>query len=208
MAEETHLFEEDFSPIEVKVHQILREQILSGELEAGTRLIERDLADKLHISRTPVREALRKLDAEGLIQIIPRKGGVVLEISNEEIIDMFRILECLESLAVRQAAERITPESRKILESVDETTVESMIHAICQVSRNKRLEEMIKGLADVLHATARVGREQPGRATQATAEHREILAAVKQGDGERAAELVHQHINRSVEAYQQQLKKR
>ncbi|MCL6547346.1 MAG: GntR family transcriptional regulator [Alicyclobacillus sp.] len=200
--------EEDFSPIELRVYQILREQILSGELKAGERLVERELADKLHISRTPVREALRKLDSEGLIRIIPRKGGIVADLSNDDIIDMFEILESLETLAVRQAAARMTPEQKKILDDVDETDVSAMIRAICQVARNRRLDEMLRGLLDLIRASARIGRERPGRAFEATQEHRAILEAVRNGDGDRAAQLVRDHIRRSIEAYQAQLKSR
>jgi len=199
--------DEDFNPIEVRVYQILREQIISGELRAGERLIERELAEKLRISRTPVREALRKLDSEGLIKIIPRKGGVVAELSIEEIFDMFRILESLETLAVRQAAERVTEENRRMLDAVDETDVSAMISAVCKVARNRRLQEMLQGLLDLIRATARIGREQPGRALQAKEEHRAILMAVKAGDGDRAAEVVHQHVQGSVEAYRKQLKR-
>jgi DNA-binding GntR family transcriptional regulator len=200
--------DEDFSPIEHRVYQILREKILSGELKAGERLIERELADVLKISRTPVREALRKLDSEGLIRIIPRKGGIVADLSDEDIIDMFEILESLEALAVRQAAERITPEQRKMLDEVDESDVSAMIRAICQVARNRRLDEMIRGLLDLIRASARIGRERPGRANEAVEEHRAILNAVKERDAERAVQLVHEHVRRSIEAYKSQLKRR
>ena len=201
-------FSEDFSPIELRVYQILREQILTGELKAGERLVERELAERLNISRTPVREALRKLDSEGLIKIIPRKGGIVSEVSSDEILDMFLILENLETLAVRQAAERITPEQKEILEKVDESDVSEMIDAICKVARNRRLEDMLRGLLDMIRATASIGREDPGRAKQAVHEHRSILTAVKNGDASLAEHLVQVHVRGSVEAYKRQLKKR
>lgn len=199
---------EDFSPIELRVYQILREQILVGELKAGERLIERELAERLNISRTPVREALRKLDSEGLIKIIPRKGGIVSELSSEEILDMFLILESLETLAVRQAAERITPDQQRMLQQVDESDVSEMIDAICKVARNRRLEEMLRGLLGMIRATASIGREDPHRATQAVEEHRAILNAVKSGDASLAQTLVQMHVRGSVEAYKRQLKKR
>lgn len=202
------LIDEDFSPIELRVYQILREQILSGELKAGERLIERELADKLHISRTPIREALRKLDSEGLIRIVPRKGGVVSDLNDDDIINMFEILESLEALAVRQAAERIQPEDREMLKNVNESDVTKVIKAICKVARNRRLEDMLVGLLDLIRASARIGREQPGRETQANSEHRAILDAVARGDGDQAVQLVREHIRRSIEAYQSQLRTR
>ncbi|CAB3389445.1 GntR family transcriptional regulator [Kyrpidia spormannii] len=202
------LIDEDFSPIELRVYQILREQILSGELKAGERLIERELADKLRISRTPIREALRKLDSEGLIRIVPRKGGVVSDLKDEDIINMFEILESLEALAVRQAAERLQPEDREILKNVDESDVTKVIKAICKVARNRRLEDMLVGLLDLIRASARIGREQPGREIQANSEHRAILDAVVRGDGDQAVQLVREHIRRSIEAYQAQRRTR
>ncbi|QQE78656.1 GntR family transcriptional regulator [Alicyclobacillus sp. SO9] len=201
------LFDEDFRPLEVRVYQILREQILLGELKAGERLIERELAERLRISRTPVREALRKLDSEGFIEIIPRRGGIVVELTDKDILDMFRILETLEVLAVRQAAERITPSQQDMLNQIDVTDASQMIAAICEVAKNKKLTDMLRSLLDMIRATARLGREQPGRAEEAAHEHREIIKAVQAGDGDAAEEYIHLHVQQSVNAYRHQLKK-
>ncbi|MCL6453296.1 MAG: GntR family transcriptional regulator [Alicyclobacillus sp.] len=198
---------EDFRPIEVRVYHIIREQILSGDLRAGTRLIERELAEQLCVSRTPVREALRKLDSEGLIRIIPRRGGVVSELSAHEVLDMFRILEALEVLAVEQAAERMDDAALSVLDGVDETDAAAMLQAVLVVANNRRLEEMLHGLLDLIRATARIGRGQPGRFQEAVEEHRRILAAVKAGDADTAARAVRQHVQRSMRAYESERKR-
>ena len=97
----------DFLPLRDVVFNTLRKAILRGNLEPGERLREIHLADKLGVSRTPIREAIRKLELEGLVVMIPRKGAVVAEITEKSLRDVLEVRRALEALAVRLACEKI-----------------------------------------------------------------------------------------------------
>ena len=92
------------------VFKTLRQSILTGELKPGERLMEIHLAEKLGVSRTPIREAIRKLELEGLVTMIPRRGAEVAKISEKNLKDVLEVRTCLDSLAVRLACQRITDE--------------------------------------------------------------------------------------------------
>src|SRR5690554_131259 len=102
--------QEDLSPIRDKVYAHLKDAILRGEYKAGDRLVERVLAEKLSISRTPIREALFRLETQRFVRTVPRKGVVVNEITQAEILEVFMILASLESLAARLAAQKVNDE--------------------------------------------------------------------------------------------------
>ena len=106
-----------------KAYAALRERIFSGALRAGERLKERELCRELDVSRTPVREALRRLEADGLVEIEPRRGGVVAGINAEEASEIYSLGVLLESYAARLAAERATEadlaELDRLLDSVN-----------------------------------------------------------------------------------------
>lgn len=201
---------DDFSPIQDRVYRILKQQIIDGELEPGTRLVERELAEKLNISRTPIREAMRRLDTEGLIRVIPRKGGVVVQNSVHEIGDLFQILEALEVLAVRLATQRLgTKEIEAFHRTVEGLSMnddldhmhEMAILTVCDVAQSPRLKEMIVGLIDLIHMSASIGRQQPGRAKEAMAEHAAIFKAIVVKDTDQAVQLMQKHLQRSYEAF-------
>ena len=100
----------DFLPLRDVVFNTLRQAILKGELEPGERLMEMQLAEQLGVSRTPIREAMRKLELEGLVLMIPRKGAVVAEITEKSLRDVLEVRKALEELAVRLACEKIQDE--------------------------------------------------------------------------------------------------
>src|SRR3954447_18371367 len=93
--------------IQEHAYLYLKELILEGQLKSGDRLIERELAAKLNITRTPIREALFRLESQGYVKTVPRKGVVVSNISEEEVIEVFTILSVLEVLAVKLAAQKM-----------------------------------------------------------------------------------------------------
>src|SRR5437764_6610157 len=109
---------EDNSLLSIREHAYLylKELILEGEFNAGDRLIERELASKLNISRTPIREALFRLETQGFVKTVPRKGVVVSNISENEVIEVFTILSSLEVLAVKLAAQKMDHETQQILD--------------------------------------------------------------------------------------------
>ena len=100
----------EYLPLRDVVFQTLRQAILRGELKPGERLMEIHLAQKLGVSRTPVREAIRKLELEGLVLMIPRKGAIVAEITVQDLEDVLEVRMALEELAVKIACKRITQE--------------------------------------------------------------------------------------------------
>ena len=100
----------EYLPLRDVVFNTLRQAILRGELKPGERLMEIQLANKLGVSRTPIREAIRKLELEGLVLMIPRKGAEVAEITEKSLKDVLEIRRALEDLAVRLACEKITKE--------------------------------------------------------------------------------------------------
>ena len=100
----------EYLPLRDVVFQTLRQAILRGELEPGERLMEIQLANNLGVSRTPIREAIRKLELEGLVLMMPRRGAIVAEITEKSLKDVLEVRKALEELSVQLACERITEE--------------------------------------------------------------------------------------------------
>ena len=100
----------DYLPLRDVVFNTLRQAILRGEMEPGERLMEIQLADKLGVSRTPIREAIRKLELEGLVIMIPRKGAEVAHITEKDMRDVLEVRAALEELAATLACRNVTPE--------------------------------------------------------------------------------------------------
>jgi DNA-binding GntR family transcriptional regulator len=109
---------ENYKPLREIVFEYLRESILKGKLEPAQRLMEVQLAEQLGVSRTPVREAIRKLELEGLVVMLPRKGAYVADVSLKDIIEVLEIRGALEGLAASVAAERMTDEDLERLELI------------------------------------------------------------------------------------------
>jgi DNA-binding GntR family transcriptional regulator len=193
----------------------LREAILSGRMRPGDRLVEEHLAQMLGVSRNPVREALHVLAADGFVELIPRKGAVVASVSDDEAEDLFDVRSALEELAAGLAARRRSPELLAELEQVldhgDEVMaageidkvpeLNSRFHALlAQASGNSMLASMVHQVRDRMQLvySARVD----VRAAQSWEEHRRILAAIKAGDEQRAAEHAALHVRAARSAYQ------
>ena len=110
----------EYLPLRDVVFNTLRQAILKGELAPGERLMEIQLAEKLGVSRTPIREAIRKLELEGLVLMIPRKGAEVAKISEKSLRDVLEVRRSLEELAIELACQRMTEEDIKELEEAQE----------------------------------------------------------------------------------------
>ncbi|WP_018132768.1 GntR family transcriptional regulator [Effusibacillus pohliae] len=207
---------EELVPIRDKVYQYLKQQILNGVYKAGDRLVERELAGQLGISRTPIREALFRLESAGLVVTVPRRGVVVTQISREEIEEIFTILSSLEALAVRLAAQKIDDQTAvefgRMIRQIDlylngDSKQEiGQLHIeineqIYKAAKSPRLYEMLSGLLDYIRAFAHLGHEMPGRMEQAMREHRDILEAVRNKEVELAENLTKIHIENSRKAY-------
>ena len=113
-----HQFEvnmDEYLPLRDVVFKTLRQAILKGELEPGERLMEMQLAEQLGVSRTPIREAIRKLELEGLVLMIPRRGAEVAKISEKNLRDVLEVRRSLEELAIDLACQRIQEEELETL---------------------------------------------------------------------------------------------
>lgn len=110
----------EYLPLRDVVFNTLRDAILTGKLVPGERLMENQLADKLGVSRTPVREALRMLELEHLVELVPRKGAQVLDMTEKDVVDILEVRGALEALAVRLACAKMTPEQIRRLAVLEE----------------------------------------------------------------------------------------
>ena len=154
---------DEYLPLRDVVFKTLRQGILTGELKPGERLMEIHLANKLGVSRTPIREAIRKLELEGLVTMIPRRGAEVAQITEKSMKDVLEVRKVLDNLSVELACDRITEEEKELLQNacVDfEDAVKtgdfSMIaktdvafhDIIVAATRNIRLSQMVNNLAE------------------------------------------------------------
>lgn len=197
-----------------KVAYILREAIFDGALQPSSWLRESELARKLGVSRTPIREALKRLAAEGLVDITARQGAIVSKMGVEDILEVYAVRENLEGLAARLAAKSrsqlhldqleniLTQMTQAIAEGSprDLADLNITFHQIIrQVAANHHLNRF---LSQVEFAVRRFGRttfEVPGRAKEAVEEHRHIVEAVAEGDAEAAERLAIEHMRRARE---------
>ena len=193
----------------------LKELILEGTYRSGDRLIERELAAKLNISRTPIREALFRLESQGYVKTVPRKGVVVSNISEEEVIEVFTILASLEVLAVKLASQKMDKGTQleldrkmKELMEIQETDEKDfnfehiqMNHLINKASKSPKLFEILSGLIDYIHMAANMGYETPGRRRESLKEHIDIMKALRDRETEIAEYLMRIHIENSKKAY-------
>ncbi|KXG78392.1 HTH-type transcriptional repressor RspR [Fervidicola ferrireducens] len=206
----------EYPPVSREVFKVLREAILNGAFSPGTRLVEREIARKLGVSRTPVREAIHKLEQEGLVRHIPRKGVVVSCISDQDVHEIYTIRAVLEGLAARLAAARISRKKlmrlnelvkamERALEKGDEENLQSLHmefnRTIYESAQSPRLFQMISILSDYIASFAKVGYSVPGRSQEATEEHKSLVKALFDGNADLAEKIARLHIEKSREAY-------
>ncbi|CAA7599888.1 GntR bacterial regulatory protein HTH signature [Acididesulfobacillus acetoxydans] len=198
---------DSYKPLREIVFDSMREAIISGVLKPGERLMEIQLAEEMGVSRTPVREAIRKLELEGFVVMIPRKGAYVAGVSLKDVADVFEIRAALEGLAAGLAAERVTDEELEQMERIllfhegQETTLEKVVesdtdfHALVyEASRNARLVQILGNLREHFQRFRSTSLAVPGRVKVAVEEHRAIVEALVQHDVAEAQELATQHI--------------
>jgi DNA-binding GntR family transcriptional regulator len=192
-----------------RVYDHLRTEILEGRLEPGAELIEVALAEQLGVSRGPLREAIGRLAAEGLVTVSPRRGAVVRSLSKQEFLELYQVREALERMAVQLAVPRLTAEQREELASLNRemeahaagNEVESFFEAnlafharLLEASGNKKLEELYRQLLDQLGRYRLRSLTLRGNLKRSVSEHTAILRAASRGDAERAAQLMAEHI--------------
>lgn len=189
------------------VRQKLEEEIIAGILKPGDRLEESSLAERFQVSRTPVREALGQLISAGLASSKPHHGAVVMQMTIQDLIEMFEVMATLEGLCANLAARRMTPEEIKALGKIHRSCAElarandvnsyyiknkSFHEAIYAGSHNAHLLEMTRRLRNRVSAYRRYQPHRPSRLRRSYSEHDAVYSAIRKGDpvaAQRAMEL-------------------
>ena len=192
-----------------EVAERLRQRIFAHQLAPGARIDEQALATDYGISRTPLREALKVLAAEGLVTLRPRRGCFVTEISEQDLDDIFPLMAMLEGRCALEATTRAQPDDLARLDALhaelqrfaESKEIEHFFevnqafhYQIQEMSGNRRLRQVIQDLRKVLKLTRRFSLSIDGRVQQSLAEHAIILAAIKAGDAAGAQVAMHDHI--------------
>ncbi|WP_189322017.1 GntR family transcriptional regulator [Streptomyces flaveus] len=197
-------------PAAERVYAHVKQGVLERRYEGGTLLTEGELAEAVGVSRTPVREALLKLEVEGLIKLYPKKGALVLPVSAQEIADVVETRQLVEEHAIRKAVpaspaliERLTQLLEKQREQAEAgdlaaaAVTDRCFHAeIVRSGGNAILSRLYDQLRDrQLRMGVAVMHAHPDRVTKTLTEHREILEALRSGDAEAAVDHVHRHVS-------------
>jgi DNA-binding GntR family transcriptional regulator len=205
-----------------RVYKALKEMIIIQEIPPGEKLDEDSLASQLGVSRTPVRESLYRLENEGIVKIIPRRGAFIVKHSKESINEILSVREVLEGLSAREAASHITDAALEVLESLSEKFSESNVRllskeylqvdvkfhkTIIEASKNEWLISLMNILNDHIQMLRLRTVTFQGRPEQSLSEHRRILEALKAGDPLLAESLMREHINNVRESYLKNIEK-
>ncbi len=201
-----------------RVFHRLREDILNGKYEEYEELKEVAIGEEMGVSRTPVREAFRQLELEGLIQIIPNKGAYVTGITQKDVKDIYMIRSLLEGLCARWATEHITPEQ---MEEMEENIYLAKFHAqkghleqlaeldnrfheiLYEACDSKILEHQLKDFHQYVMRVRRKTLSNKNRGPKSNEEHEQILEAIKAHDADLAERLANEHM---INAYENMVK--
>ena len=207
------IIDESTKSLEEKVYLALEDAILSGEYKRGDALTEMSLCKKLGVSRTPVRSALHRLSEEGLIEVVPNRGTIVVGMNDDDLADIYKIRIRLEGLASSMAAERINEEEKAALAETVELSefylgkgdveklkeLDTNFHIIIyKASGNRTLSKILSELHRNIRSYRKLSLTIPGRLEKSIEEHKEILAAIQSGDAKRADEITSRHIENAM----------
>ena len=210
-----------YLPLRDVVYHTLRDAILRGELEPGERLMEMHLADRLGVSRTPIREAIRMLEQEGLAITIPRRGAQVAKMTEKDLEDVLEIRDALDSLAVTTACSRMNEENGRLLmealavfeESVKSGEVRTIAEAdesfhsvIYRITENPKLEAIIGNLREQMYRYRFEYLKDNSYYERLTEEHRELVEALRQKDKEKVKNIMHTHLMNQMDAVRQSIR--
>ena len=205
----------EYLPLRDVVFNTLRQAILRGELKPGERLMEIQLANKLGVSRTPVREAIRKLELEGLVLMIPRKGAEVADISEKSLKDVLEVREALEELAARLACDKITKEginrlkeaAQDFCSALKSNDITQMAEAdvrfhdvICNATENQKLGQLLNNLREQMYRYRIEYLKDQQVYEKLLSEHEEIIRHIEKGEKDEAARVVSRHIENQAQA--------
>jgi DNA-binding GntR family transcriptional regulator len=198
-------------PLREIVYEELKMQILKGQIVPGTRMMEVEMAEEMGVSRTPIREAIRKLEKEGLVTIEPRKGAYASQISTQDMVDILEVRQNMEGLAAYYAALRMTEEQKKRLSDIADAYNKAVVdnntpdmikydtafhHLIVEGSGNKMLVHMIEQLQELVLRFRYLYYDDFKRAEKMPREHKVIYDAIVTGDTEKARKAADVHIDR------------
>ena len=204
----------DYELLSQKVYRILKERIVKGNITSGEKILEVNIAKQLGVSRTPVREALQKLAADGLVKINPNLGMMVVGFSLEDIQEVLQIRRVLEGLVASLAAKKINHEEIKALEKIIEqmrisiskndilsySSNNGKFHKLLlKICDNKQLIKICSNLSGRDHRFKIRALTIPGRLKYSLEEHKNILEALKKGDSKKAERLSQKHMDNVLE---------
>ena len=206
--------ENEYLPLRDVVFNTLRQAILRGEFKPGERLMEIQLANKLGVSRTPIREAIRKLELEGLVIMIPRKGAEVADITEKSLRDVLEVRKALEELAVQLACEKITQEELEELEKAGENFKKVLNRSkditevaeadvrfhdvIYMATDNQKLILLLNNLREQMYRYRVEYLKREEAYPQLIAEHAAIIEYISKGEKKAATDVMCKHIDNQV----------
>lgn len=211
---------DEFLPLRDVVFNTLRQAILTGELKPGERLMEIHLANRLGVSRTPIREAIHKLELEGLVTMIPRRGAEVAQITEKSMNDVLEVRRAMDALCIELACERISQEELEALkdacdhfeEMVKTSDVKKIAQAdvalhdiIVQATGNKRLVQLINNLSEQMYRYRFEYIKDFSQHDRLIEEHRIIYNSLMNKDRETATEAAKVHIDNQKKAIIRQI---
>ncbi len=212
---------DEFLPLRDVVFNTLRKAILTGELKPGEHLMEIHLANQLGVSRTPIREAIRKLELEGLVVMIPRRGAEVAQITEKDLRDVLEVRRALDALCAELACERITEDEKKRLKTAcdefekatktgDPTTIAAadvkLHQIIVDAAGNRRLVQLVNNLSDQMYRYRFEYIKEKDQHNNLVKEHRMIYESIINNDKEKAAEAARVHIDNQEKSIIRQIR--
>lgn len=221
MTEDLTLNMDAYLPLRDVVFNTLREAILKGELKPGERLMELQLAAKLGVSRTPIREAIRMLEQEGLAVTIPRKGAEVARMTEKDMQDVLQIRDALDELAASIASEQITPEELEDLKCAmhefEESTKTGDIKRIAETdvkfhdiiyhaTRNPKLENMLSNLREQMYRYRVEYLKDEKNYPVLFREHSQIVEGLCAKDKEKVTIAMHRHVENQAAAVKEMIR--
>ena len=215
MTSEFSVHMDEYLPLRDVVFNTLRQAILKGELKPGERLMEIALADRLGVSRTPIREAMRKLELEGLVVMIPRRGAQVANITEKDLNDVLEVRIALENMATEKACTRMTEEemgklwlaAKEFERMISDGNLVRLAEAdvafheiIYRASDNKRLNQVLNNLREQMYRYRVEYLKEEETRNLLVKEHEELTRAIRARDVAKAQEISFQHLENQRKA--------
>lgn len=212
----------EYLPLREVVFNTLRDAILKGELDPGEHLMEVQLANRLGVSRTPIREAIRQLETEGLVVMTPRKGAVVAEITQKDLTDVLEVRKTLEELAVELACNKITKDEIQQLRDCDDrfcdalknneltviADIDEQFHDIIyEATGNKRLIQLLNNLRQQMYRYRLEYIKDDNKWDVLKEEHKKLVRAIEEKDIDTAKAVMGSHIDNQEQTISARIKK-